>query len=73
MTLTPKQVSTLWRFAKIVLCEAGAVAIATAFTLLQGHGTDLGFSDATVALVVAVATPLIAAAEKWLHWQETQP
>lgn len=73
MKLTPKQLATLWRFAKVVACEAAADALTVGWAFLQGHGASLGISDVALVLIMQTGTPVIAAAEKWLHWEETQP
>ena len=71
--MPPKLTATLWRFAKVIFCEALAAALAALYSLIQTNGTDLGIDSQTMVLALTVLGPIFAATEKWLHWWETQP
>ena len=68
--LSERVLRSLIRGLKIVVANAALAAIVAGWSYFQGDGFGLG--PEALAFIVAVGSPVVVAAEKYLRWVAAQ-
>lgn len=68
--MSPKQIAVLVRFLKITALGCAVLFVDGFITLTTNNAFDI--APTYQAFVMLLAVPALAAAEKWLTWEETQ-
>jgi hypothetical protein len=71
IALNPKAVAALARFVKVLLLGSALLAVNGALTMVTANALDLAPNYQSFVMLVGV--PILAAAQKWLTWETTQP